>query len=164
VNGQPMIGNIAWAPLPAFEEVEAFDRFNGVPTLGVFGNPGDRTLFWRAWGYVPKHDMSIWLYVPLTEPEERRLESAEPTELLQGLIFDCPAARRITVGLANDYRLTFEFEWVMPARVSSASELMPRLADLILAELTDYWGHRQAHAQKRAIRDASEMAKELAAC
>lgn len=50
MNGQPMVGNLAWAPLPAFEEVEVLDRFNGVPTLGVFGKPGDKILFWRAWG------------------------------------------------------------------------------------------------------------------
>jgi hypothetical protein len=58
-----MIGNLAWAPSPAFEEVEVLDRFNGVPTLGVFGKPGERILFWRALGYVPADEISAWIYV-----------------------------------------------------------------------------------------------------
>jgi hypothetical protein len=42
VNAQPMVGNLAWALLPAFEEVDVLDRFNGVPTLGTFGRPGSK--------------------------------------------------------------------------------------------------------------------------
>jgi hypothetical protein len=45
-----MLGNLAWAPLPAFEEVEVLDRFNRVPTLGTFGRPGEKILFWRVLG------------------------------------------------------------------------------------------------------------------
>ena len=32
----PMLGNLAWAPVPAIESVEVLDRFNGVPTFGLF--------------------------------------------------------------------------------------------------------------------------------
>jgi hypothetical protein len=31
----PMVGNLAWAPAPGIESVDVFDRFNGVPTLGL---------------------------------------------------------------------------------------------------------------------------------
>jgi hypothetical protein len=48
MSTQPMVGNLAWAPLPAFEEVDVLDRFNGVPTLGTFGKPGSKILFWRT--------------------------------------------------------------------------------------------------------------------
>jgi len=50
----PMLGNLAWAPVPAIENVD--DRFNGVPTFGIFSSGGDRQLFWRVTGYVPRSD------------------------------------------------------------------------------------------------------------
>jgi hypothetical protein len=105
VNTQPMIGNLAWAPSPAFEEVEVLDRLNGVPTLGVFGKPGERILFWRALGYVPADDISAWVYVPLSPADEKHLSSADPSELLHGLIFESDEWRRVTVGVASGYRL-----------------------------------------------------------
>ncbi len=46
----PMLGNPAWAPMRAIENVEVLDRFNGVPTLGLFSAEGERALFWRALG------------------------------------------------------------------------------------------------------------------
>src|ERR1700683_1686384 len=52
---------LAWAPVPAVEQVEVLDRFNGVPTLGIFSADGERTLFWRTLGYVSAK-ISIWLY------------------------------------------------------------------------------------------------------
>jgi hypothetical protein len=36
MNALPMLGNLAWAPVPAIENVEVLDRFNGVPTFGLF--------------------------------------------------------------------------------------------------------------------------------
>jgi hypothetical protein len=51
----PVPGNLAWAPVPAIENVEVLDRFNGVPTFGVFTAGGERQLFWRVTGYVPFH-------------------------------------------------------------------------------------------------------------
>jgi len=50
----PNLGNLAWAPVPAIENVAVFDRFNGVPTFGLFSASGERQLFWRLTGYVPR--------------------------------------------------------------------------------------------------------------
>jgi hypothetical protein len=85
MNTQPMLGNLAWAPLPAFEEVEVLDRFNGVPTLGTFGRSGEKILFWRALGYVPPEGFSVWLYVPLDAEDEQHLEDACGTAPRLGL-------------------------------------------------------------------------------
>ncbi|MEU8171229.1 hypothetical protein AB0B97_32480, partial [Micromonospora sp. NPDC049004] len=60
----PMLGNLAWAPVTSVEKVEIFDRYNGVPTLGVFRTGGQAHLFWRVLGYIG--DISLWLYVPLS--------------------------------------------------------------------------------------------------
>jgi hypothetical protein len=114
-----MLGNLAWAPLPAFEEVEVLDRFNGVPTLGTFGRPGERILFWRALGYVPPEGFSVWLYVPLSAEDEQHLAEAEPAELLHGLVFESSSWRPATVGLARDYRLFVEFDWNLPVGTPS---------------------------------------------
>jgi hypothetical protein len=40
-----MLGNLAWAPVPAIESVEVLDRFNGVPTFGLFSTGGERQVF-----------------------------------------------------------------------------------------------------------------------
>jgi len=67
--------SIAWAPTPAIENVEVLDRFNGVPTFGLFSAGGERQLFWRMTGYVPR-SVSVWLYVPLTPEDENHLTHA----------------------------------------------------------------------------------------
>ena len=161
VSGKPMEGNLAWAPLPAFEEVEVLDRFNGVPTLGSFGPPGNKILFWRITGYVPQAGLSIWLYVPLSADDESRLASADPSELLNGLIFQSPAPRAATVALADDYRLVLEADWILPAGASSEAimrELLRRLLD-------ELGSKRRALApwHRKTVRRASKAIEELAA-
>ena len=124
MSAQPITGNLAWAPLPAFEEVEVLDRFNGVPTLGVFGGPGERTLFWRMSGYVPQPDeYSVWLYIRLDPRDEEHLYSAAPDDLLDGLVFNSGQPRWATVGVAHDNRLQYEFEWNLP-RAAQPSDLV----------------------------------------
>jgi hypothetical protein len=119
-----MTGNLAWAPLPAFEEVEVLDRFNGVPTLGVFGGSGERTLFWRVSGYVPQPDeYSVWLYVRLAPEDEQHLDSVAPDDLLDGLVFNSGQPRWVTVGVAHDNRLRYEFELKLP-RAAQPSDLV----------------------------------------
>jgi hypothetical protein len=108
-----MLGNLAWAPVPAIESVEVLDRFNGVPTFGLFSTGGERQVFWRVTGYVPR-SYSIWLYIPLTADDESRLSHAEPSDLLAGLVFGSSAPRYASVGVARDYRLIFEREWRIP--------------------------------------------------
>jgi hypothetical protein len=106
MNALPMLGNLAWAPVPAVESVEVLDRFNGVPTFGLFSSRGQRQLFWRVTGYVPQ-SFSIWLYIPLAaavrrsairhrghsqglppdlEREWQLPEDVEPQPLVRGLV------------------------------------------------------------------------------
>jgi hypothetical protein len=47
MSALPMMGDLAWAPTLEIENVDVLDRFNGVPTLGVFATSGERELFWR---------------------------------------------------------------------------------------------------------------------
>jgi hypothetical protein len=158
-----MLGNLAWAPLPAFEEVEVLDRFNGVPTLGVFGRPGEKILFWRALGYVPPGGFSVWLYVPLDAEDEQHLDDAEPAELLRGLIFESPRRRRATVGLARDYRLFVEFDWNLPAGAPS-DHLVREMLTFLASSLAGLARQETiAPARRKAARKASKAVRQLAA-
>jgi hypothetical protein len=164
VNAQPMLGNLAWAPLPAFEEVEVLDRFNGVPTLGVFGKAGSRILFWRALGYVPPGDFSVWLYVPLSPADEHHLMDAEPSELLHGLVFESSEWRHVTVGLAKEYRLFVEFDWNLPLK-ASAEDLVHEMLLFLASSLAGLAEQETATpSRRRAARKASKAVRELAAC
>jgi len=163
VNGQTMVGNLAWAPLPSLEEIEVLDRFNGVPTLGVYGTPGQKTLFWRALGYVPPHQVSLWLYVPLAVEDETRLEHAEPSELLQGLIFNSPTRRTVIVGIADEYRLAFQFDWSMP-RAAVQANLIRDLLSFTGSQLADLLRHSITPSRKKEARRASKAVRELAVC
>jgi hypothetical protein len=108
----PELGNLAWAPLSSVDEVEIFDRFNGVPTLGIARSTRETYLFWRAAFYLD--DISLWLYVPLTV-EDQRLVDENDFEPLSGIVFGAHAARYTTVGVADRNRLVFEREWWLPA-------------------------------------------------
>ena len=131
----PMLGNLAWAPVPAIESVEVLDRFNGVPTFGLFSVGGERQLFWRISGYVPQ-SMSIWLYLPLTASDENRLATAEPSEFLAGLVFQASEPRYATIGVATDYRLVFEREWRLPENAHPQTLLPRGSLDFLVDALT----------------------------
>lgn len=164
MSTQPMVGNLAWAPLPDFEEVDVLDRFNGVPTLGTFGKSGHKILFWRALGYVPPAGMSVWIYVPLSLEDEQHLEEAEPAELLHGLIFESPEWRHVTVGLAKDYRLFVDFDWNLPVK-AAADDLVCQMLKFLassLAELAEQ--ETVGSSRRRAARRASKAVRELAFC
>lgn len=160
---EPMTGNLAWAPLPAFEEVEALDRFNGVPTLGVFGTRGQKILFWRALGYVPRYEISLWLYVPLTEEDEMHLDCAEPADLLQGLVFGSRPGRRVTVGIAHEYRLMFQFDWSLP-QGAAPDDLIRGLLTFTASELADLLKRSMTPSRKKEAKRASKAVHELALC
>lgn len=161
---RPMIGNLAWAPSPAFEEVEVLDRFNGVPTLGVFGKLGERILFWRALGYVPADDISAWVYVRLSPADERHLASADPSELLHGLIFESDEWRQVTIGMASEYRLFIEFDWNLPLN-ASPGDLIHEMLAFLMSSLTAVADQSTATpSRRRAARKASKAMRELAAC
>jgi hypothetical protein len=159
---EPMIGNLAWAPLPAFEEVEVLDRFNGVPTLGVFGRPGERVLFWRVTGYVPKQELSIWLYVPLRADDEDRLETASDSDLLDGLVFRSAIGRRVTLGLAQSYRLRYEYEWDLRQGLSP-DEVVGGMLQFLAKALRTTLAQTVGMSRRKAVAKASEAVTELAA-
>jgi hypothetical protein len=164
VNTQPMVGNLAWAPLPDFEEVDVLDRFNGVPTLGTFGRSGSKILFWRALGYVPPSGFSIWLYVPLSAEDEQHLEEAAPAELLDGLILESSQWRHVTVGLAKDYRLFVEFDWNLPVKAGS-DELTREMLVFLASSLAGLAEQETVTpSRRRAARRASKAVRELATC
>lgn len=157
----PMLGNLAWAPVPAIENVEVLDRFNGVPTFGVLTAGGERQLFWRVTGYVPR-SMSIWLYLPLTAADEYRLAHAEPTDLLSGLVFRSPESRYVTVGIAWDYRLIFEREWRLPEN-SDPRTLLTDVLEFLHDALMIALSEDLPPARRQIVYTASEAIRELAA-
>ncbi|MGS2613631.1 hypothetical protein ACVCAH_03730 [Micromonospora sp. LZ34] len=112
----PELGNLAWAPLPNLDAVEIFDRFNGVPTLGVARAKGEACLFWRVFSDDDK--ISAWLYVPLTDEDERYLSADDDNEVLDTIVFHSLTSRYTTIGTATANRLIFEREWQLPAGLS----------------------------------------------
>jgi hypothetical protein len=157
----PMLGNLAWAPVPAIENVEVLDRFNGVPTFGVLTAGEDRQLFWRVAGYVPR-SMSIWLYVPLTPADENRLAHAEPSDLLAGLVLRSAGPRYVTVGMASDYRLIFEREWRLPEN-TDAAKLLSDVLEFLHDALTIALREDMPPARRQIVYTASEAIRELTA-
>lgn len=162
MSALPMMGNLAWAPTPGIENVDVLDRFNGVPTLGLFSAGGERELFWRATGYVPRK-MSIWIYVPVTDDDEKRLSCAEPSDVLTGLIFQSPVARYVTVGLALDYRLAFEREWQLPVN-ADPDRLITEMLVFLDEALDIALQQTLPSARRELMQSALEAVKELAAC
>ena len=163
MSAEPMVGNLAWAPLPAFEEVEVLDRFNGVPSLGLFGQPGSKTLFWRALGYVPPRGISVWVYIPLDSGDEQHLESADPSALLRGLFFESPGCRRVTLGMALDNRLFAEFQWDLRPG-ASADALITEMLGFLKSSLAAMAEEATTTpSRRRTARNASKAVRELAA-
>jgi len=161
MSALPMLGNLAWAPVPAIENVEVLDRFNGVPTFGLFSSGGERQLFWRVTGYVPR-SLSIWLYVPLTAADENRLGHAEPSDLLGGLVFRSQVPRYATVGVAQDYRLVFEREWRIP-QDTDAQRLLDDVLGFLLDALTIALNGDMPPARRALVYTTSEVIRELVA-
>jgi hypothetical protein len=161
VSALPMLGNLAWAPVPAIENVEVLDRFNGVPTLGLFSAGGERQLFWRVTGYVPRAT-SIWLYVPLSAAAENSLLLADPADLLTGIVFQSRMARYVTVGVARDYRLVFEREWQLPAN-SDPDHLIHEVLDFLVDSLSIALTQEMPPARRELVYSTSQAVRELAA-
>lgn len=157
----PMLGNLAWAPVPAIENVEVLDRFNGVPTFGLFSAGGERQLFWRVTGYVPRA-ISVWLYIPLTPADENRLAHVDPADLLGGLVFRSRESRYVTVGIARDYRLVFEREWHLPEN-TDPQKLLPDVLEFLLDALTIALREDMPPARRELVYTASQAIRELAA-
>jgi hypothetical protein len=157
----PMMGNLGWAPAPGIENVDIFDRFNGVPTLGLFSAGGQRNLFWRALGYVPRR-MSIWIYLPLTEADEHHLSCADAADPLAGLMFNSPTKRYAAVGIALEYRIVFEREWHLPAD-AGADRLIDEMLEFLREALDIAMQQELPPVRRELMRTASEAVRELAA-
>jgi hypothetical protein len=109
----PELGNLAWSPVVGVDGIEIFDRFNGVPTLGLVRVGDQSHLFWRAAFHTLP--ISVWLYLPVTDEERARLdETTDDAGLLDGLMFNAPFARYAAVSVAEDNRIVFEREWSLP--------------------------------------------------
>jgi hypothetical protein len=158
----PVVGNLAWVPTPAVDEVDILDRFNGVPTFGIVHGSTGSHLFWRSFGYVTDH-VSLWLYVPLTPQDEQSLSSCDGEDALVGLVNGSPVNRYVTVGAAWDNRLIFEREWLLPAGLSEAAFRKSSLR--FVAEAMQMKVDQGLPSSRREVlRAASVAVKELALC
>jgi len=147
-------------PRSGDRECRGTRSLNGVPTFGIFSTGGERQLFWRVTGYVPR-STSIWLYVPLTTTDENRLALTEPTDLLSGLVFGSAEPRYVTVGVSTDYRLVFEREWRLPQGTDPQSLLADVLGFLVDA-LRIALSEDMPPARRQIVYRTSEAIQELA--
>jgi hypothetical protein len=158
----PVVGNLAWAPMPNVDEVEILDRFNGVPTFGIVRGAVGSHLFWRVLGYVPDH-ASFWLYVPLEAADERRLAECDDQEFLSGIVSDSAGERYVTLAVAWDNRVLFEREWLMPAGLSDTEFKKSGLR--FLTESMEITIEQGLPASRREVmRAASAAMHEMAVC
>ncbi len=156
----PMLGHFAWMPLPSVDEVDIIDRFNGVPTIGVFKAPRvPDHLFWRAVGYVS--EFSFWLYVPLDAREVHQITSAEDN-VLNGIVHDLRQGHSATVAVALDNRLVFEREWTIPARLRGDG-LTTALLDFLSEALSVALDHDLPPSRREIYQRAKNAAHRLAA-
>lgn len=157
----PEVGNLAWAPITSVEEVEIFDRHNGVPSLGVFRTGNQKHLFWRALGYTG--DISFWLYAPLTSADEAALDDDEGPGILDGLIYQLQEERYVTVGAADYYRLVFEREWRIPQGLNH-QELPHALVEFVAESLQLALNEGLPSSRREIFQKAHEAARHLVSC
>lgn len=154
----PEVGNLAWAPLTAIEEVEIFDRHNGVPTLGIIRTRDHSHLFWRALGYTG--DISLWLYVPLGSDDLARVDDEDGPGLIDGIVHDSPTERFVAVGVADYHRLVFEREWKIPAHTAQMDVIRP-LIDFVHEALSIALREDLAPSRRGHVAKAQEAVQHL---
>jgi hypothetical protein len=158
----PEIGNLAWTPLPAFSSVEIFDRFNGVPTLGVINVGREAHLFWRSLFYI--EDVSVWLYVPLRSRDLRRLEHDTDADPLTGIVVRSAEDRFTAVAVAFNNRLIFEREWKL-SKGLSAESVLKELVDFVHEALRIAIEQDPMPVSRRdVVKKAAEVVRELTPC
>jgi len=157
----PDLDTLAWAPVVAVTEIEMFDRYNGVPTLGTFTADGQVHLFWRALGYTS--DISLWLYVPLTREDRDLLDAADSQHLLDGIVFGLDEPRYVTVGVADANRLVFEREWRLAARRDPANLVQP-LLEFVDEALEIALAEDLPATRRELVRKAHDAVSQLTHC
>jgi len=163
VGPTPELGNLAWAPLPTVELVEIFDRFNGVPTLGVVRAEGTACLFWRV--LSDDEHVSAWMYVPLTAADEEHLRADDDSDFLDGIVFESKEARYVTAGLAYDNRLIFEREWLLLGGLAPddvAGTYVDFIADTLRIALEQ--DPPLPPTRRQVVQRASDAVRHLAPC
>ncbi|MFI9639471.1 hypothetical protein ACIG87_05280 [Micromonospora sp. NPDC051925] len=148
-------------PVTSVEEVEIFDRHNGVPSLGVFRTGSQSHLFWRALGYTG--DISLWLYVPLSDGDEETLEDDEGPGPLEEIVYHSPRQRYVTVGVANYYRLLFEREWIIPVEAKHG-QIVHSLIEDVTAALQLAIDEGLPASRRADFKKAREAVRHLVAC
>nr|MDT0657989.1 hypothetical protein [Micromonospora sp. DSM 115978] len=143
------------------ENVEIFDRHNGVPSLGVFRTTGRSHLFWRTLGYTG--DISFWLYVPLTPEDEEVLDNDEGPGILDGLVYQAREERYVTVGVADYYRLIFEREWRIPQGLTP-HDLPHALVEFVTESLQLALSEGLPASRRDIFQKAHEAARHLVSC
>jgi hypothetical protein len=157
----PILGSLAWTPLPGADEIDIYDRFNGVPTLGILRtSQAPPHLFWRVIGYVT--EFSFWLYVPLTPAEVERLAIAAEPDLLDGITHYAEQSRSASVAVALDNRLIFERGWLLPGRLGPA-DLQAAFLDHLIETLSAALEHDLPPSRREVYERAEAVAKRLAA-
>lgn len=157
----PVLGNLAWTPLPGTDEIDIYDRFNGVPTLGVLRTrQAGAHLFWRVVGYVT--EFSFWLYVPMDAEEAEQFAASDEDGLLEAIVHHSPHERRATVAVALDNRLVFERGWHLPAQLDHA-ELLAGFLSHLIETLSTALEHDLPPSRRDVYERAEAAAKELAA-
>jgi hypothetical protein len=157
----PALGNLAWAPLPAVEEVEIFDRHNGVPSLGTIRIGDEVHLFWRVLGYTG--DISLWLYLPLSPAEQQRVQDDETMDALDAILARSGSGGYVTVGVADGHRLTFEREWRVPNDLAEGGIVSP-LLEFVTEALQIALDEDLPLARRQHVQKAQEAVRHLAAC
>jgi hypothetical protein len=84
--------------------------------------------------------------------------------LLQGLIFESPNWRHVTVAIAKDYRLFVEFDWNLPVK-AAADNLVREMVQFLASSLAGLAEQETvAPSRRRAARKASKAVREPATC
>lgn len=149
------LGRAAWEPAEA-AEVEVYDRFNGVPTIGFFTAAGQRIFFWQAFGHVTD-GISAWVYVP-APPTGELDENALP----YGLVFGSPVARAAVVAVAVSNRLVFWQNWTIEAGLDTPA-LLHAMAHYLLDAVQAAYSRDLPPETNEAIGRASQEAAKQAA-
>jgi hypothetical protein len=156
----PDLQNLGWAPFAATDNVEIYDRWNGVPTLGVVRKGSEHVLFWQAAG---ADGVGIWVYVNLDAADLARLDDDEQGPL-DGIVMGLQQPRFATIGVSNgDLRLWFEREWQIPTGLT-VDNSYHAIVEYTLEVLTESLAHDLPPTRREITQHASDVVRQLVNC